>query len=281
MALDYDRLMAMPQLEVTHEVAARDVMLYALGVGARELDFVYEENLQVLPTMAAVIAYPGFFAKRPEYGLTWQKLLHGEQSITIHRPIPSEGVFQASTRIEEIYDKGADKGALMLVTRTIYEVGNDEPVATVRATNFLRADGGFGDRGQGVPLAAHAVPIHRPPDETVRLETHEDQALIYRLSGDYNPLHIDPKVAQAGGFEQPILHGLCTYGVVGRALLQALCGNDPARFHRMDVRFSSPVYPGEAIITEIWREEPGRSAFRARVERRDQLVITNGYLEYT
>lgn len=281
MPLDYEKLISMAPLDKVHEVTERDVILYALGVGARELKFVYEDGIEVLPTMAAVIGYPGFFAKDPQYGLTWQKLLHGEQSIEIHRPIPAKGTFKAATTIDEIYDKGADKGAIMLASRVIYEEGNPDPVATVRSTSFLRADGGFGDRGQGDPPKPHPIPSDTPPDDIVRLKTSEDQAMIYRLSGDYNPLHIDPEVAKAGGFDQPILHGLCTYGVVGRALVQSLCSGDPKRVRRMDVRFSSPVFPGETIVTEIWREGQGKAAFRAKVEERGLVVINNGLLEYS
>jgi acyl dehydratase len=278
--LDYHRLMAMPTLDVRHEISERDTILYALGIGARELGYVYEDGLEAFPTIAAVVTYPGFFAKDPKYGLTWQKVLHAEQSVEIHRPFPSSGAFHASTKIDEIFDKGADKGAIMEVSRVIYEDGSPEPVATVRSRSFLRGDGGFGNMGQGRPPAPHAIPDDRAPDISVRLPTHEDQALIYRLSGDYNPLHIDPEVARSAGFDRPILHGLCTYGVVGRALVQSVCEGRAARLKRMDVRFSSPVYPGEAVTTEVWHEGEGRAAFRARIESRDVTVINNGLLEY-
>lgn len=280
MPLDYARLMSLPPIVTRQEISERDTILYALGVGATDLRHVYEEGLEALPTMAVVIAYPGFFAKEPRYGLTWQKILHGEQSIEIHRPIPPRGVFTGTTRIEEIYDKGADKGAIMLASRTIHEEGNPAPVATVRSTSFLRGDGGFGGGGAGTPPAPHPVPADRAADITAILSTREDQAILYRLSGDYNPLHIDPAVARSVGFDRPILHGLCTYGVVGRALLDGLCGGDGARVRRMDARFSSPVYPGETIRTEIWREGEGRAAFRASVEERGVVVINNGRLEY-
>lgn len=281
MPLDYKMLMGLQPLRREHAVTERDVILYALGVGARELRYVYEDGIEVLPTMATVIGYPGFFAKEPKYRLTWQKLLHGEQSIEIHRPIPPRATFRASTVIDEIYDKGADKGAIMVVSRIIFEQGNPAPVATVRASSFLRADGGFGDFGQGDPPQPHPVPVDRRPDETVALETLTDQAIIYRLSGDFNPLHIDPEVARLAGFDRPILHGLCTYGVVGRALIETVCNGDSARLKRMDVRFSNPVFPGETIVTEIWREGANRAAFRAKVAERDLVVINNGLLVYS
>jgi len=279
MPLDYDYLMSLPPIVTRHELTKRDTILYALGVGANDLRHVYEDGLEALPTLAVVIAYPGFFAKEPQYGISWQKLLHGEQSIILHRPLPSEGVFVGTTRIEEIYDKGADKGAIMLATREIRIEGDPEPIATARATSFLRGDGGFGQGGAGTPPAPHPVP-DREPDLVLSSPTREDQAMLYRLSGDYNPLHIDPAVARAAGFERPILHGLCTYGIVGRALLDALCADEGARVRRMDVRFSSPVYPGETIETRIWREGDGRAAFRARVAERDIIVINNGRLDY-
>lgn len=279
MPLDYDHIMALPPLETEHVVTERDTILYALGVGATNLRHIYEDGLQALPTMAVILAYPGFFAKRPEYGITWEKLLHGEQSIELHRPLPATGRFIGRTTIDEIYDKGADKGAIMLARRTITDADSGALIATSRAASFLRADGGFGNRGDGVPPKPHPLP-DRDPDLTLALPTRPDQAMLYRLSGDYNPLHIDPAVASTAGFDRPILHGLCTYGVVGRALLQGLCCNDATRFRRMDARFSSPVFPGETIRTEIWREGEGRAAFRAFAEERGQLVMTNGYLEY-
>ena len=280
MPLDYSYLMSLPPIETRHQFTERDTILYALGLGATGLRHVYEADLQALPTMAVVLAYPGFFAKDPRYGLTWQKVLHGEQSIEIHRPLPTNGNFVGTTRIDEIYDKGADKGAIMLTSRVIRLEGENDPLTTVRATIFLRGDGGFGGGGQGAPPAPHPVPSDRAPDIVSSLPTREDQALIYRLSGDYNPLHIDPKVARDVGFDRPILHGLCTYGVVGRALVDALCNGDGERLRRMDVRFSSPVYPGETIRTEIWRESEGRAAFRAIVEERGVVVINNGRLEH-
>ena len=280
MPLDYDYLMALPPIVTRHEVTERDTILYALGVGATDLHYVYEDGLEALPTMTVVVGYPGFFLKEPRYGVAWQKLLHGEQSIVLHRPLPTQGVFIGTTRIEEIYDKGADKGAILIATRDIHVEGDPDPIATSRATSFLRGDGGFGGGGAGAPPAPHPVPADRDPDVVLTSPTRDDQAVLYRLSGDYNPLHIDPAVARSAGFDRPILHGLCTYGVVGRALLEALCYGDASRIRRMDVRFSSPVYPGETIQTEIWRESGGRAAFRARVVERDIIVINNGRLDY-
>ncbi len=282
MPLDPARLLAMEPIVTRHMLTKRDTILYALGVGASELDFVFEERLKALPTMAVVLGYPGFIWRDPAMGVNWQKILHGEQSTILHAPLPVEGEIIGTTRIEALFDKGADKGAIALVTREIHD-GAGTHLATVRGTTFLRGDGGFGGSGEGAPKP-HPVP-ERAPDRVVTLPTSADQALIYRLSGDLNPLHIDPAVATGAGFAAPILHGLATYGIVGRALLAGACNNDPARLTRMDARFSSPVYPGETIETAIWDQGTAKDckqlAFRARVVERDLIVLTNGYAETT
>ncbi len=276
MAIDPDKLLSMAPIVTRQTLTARDTILYALGVGASDLDFLFEERLKALPTMAVTLGYPGFIWRDPALGANWQKVLHGEQSTILHAPLPVEGEIVGSTVIEALYDKGADKGTLAMVTREIHD-GAGTHLATSRSMTFLRGDGGFGGSAEGAPVP-HAIP-DRAPDDVVTLSTAANLAQIYRLSGDLNPLHIDPDVAKAGGFDVPILHGLATYGVIGRALLAARCGNDPARLKRLDGRFSSPVYPGETIETSIWDEEGGKLAFRARVVERDKIVFTNGYAE--
>jgi acyl dehydratase len=285
MPLDYQKMMAFPPIETPHNLTFRDTILYALGVGVgaedptdpEELKYVYEEGLKTLPTMAVVMAYPGFWGKDPKYGLTWQKILHGEQSIEIHKPLPIQGKLHGVTTFDEIYDKGADKGAVLYSSRRIYTESGDH-VATTRQSSFLRGDGGFGGKSDGAPKP-HPLP-DRKADLVAHTTTRPGQALLYRLSGDYNPIHADPRAAKQGGFERPILHGLATYGVVGRALVKAVCGDVPETLKRMDVRFSSPVYPGESFEIEIWRESAGRAAFRVRVPKRDVVVLQNGYLEF-
>jgi len=223
----------------------RDTMLYALGVGAAygaptdpdTLRFVYEDGLEALPTMAVVLAYPGFWAKEPQYGLDWKRVLASEQSIMLHKPVPCAGDLTGITTIDAIYDKGADRGAILYSTRKITDTANGELIASVSSSTFLRGDGGFGGGSDGAP-APHMVPQDRAPDEVIELPIMPEQALIYRLSGDYNPLHADPAIAKAAGFPKPILHGLCTYGVAGRAVLRALCGGAPGRLKRYGVRFS-------------------------------------------
>lgn len=286
MPLNYDFMMSLPPRETRARYEARDVMLYALGLGVgaddalspAALRYVYEGQLQVLPTMAVVIGTPGFWLKDPQYGIDWKRLLHGEQMLELHRALPVAADIVSRLTIDEIYDKGAAKGAIMYTTRVISDAGSGEKFATLRASSFLRGDGGCGGKTEGAPKP-HAVP-DRAPDLSIDIATRQDQALIYRLSGDYNPLHVDPEIARGGGFERPILHGLCSYGVVGRALLQGLCGGEVARFQRFNVRFSSPVYPGETIRTQVWREDGTRCAVRARVVERDLVVIDNGLFEF-
>lgn len=277
MAFDPHRLLALPPIETRHELTRRDTMLYGLGLGAEDLDFVFEERLQALPTMAVVLANPGFLWRDPDLGVDWKRVLHGEQQLELFASLPTEGVLRGETTFEAVYDKGAEKGALVYSARRIFDESGTH-LATDTKSSFLRGDGGCGGTPGPAPKP-HALPEGRAPDAVVDLKTAPNQALIYRLSGDYNPLHIDPEVARAAGFERPILHGLCTYGVVGRALLSAFADNQPARLKKMNARFSAPVYPGETIRTEIWRETNSAFAFRARVVERDVVVVNNGYGE--
>lgn len=277
MPFDPNRLLRAPPIETRHDLKKRDTILYALGVGAGELQFVYEDGLKALPTMAVVLGYPGFIWRDPQYGVDWKKILHGETTLQIHKPLPVEGEILGVSTFGPIFDKGADKGAICYVTRKIYDaVGT--LLATANAASFLRGDGGFGGSAEGQPKPP-TLP-ERQPDLTHTLTTAPNQAQIYRLSGDLNPLHIDPDVAKAAGFKQPILHGLCTYGVAGRSILAALCDNEPARLKRLDVRFSSPVFPGETIRTDIWRDGEGRALYRATAVERDIVVLNNGLAEY-
>jgi len=284
MAIDYHKLKNWPFKPIEQAYDAKDSILYALGLGfgadptdRRQLDFVYEEGLKALPTMAVVLAYPGFWLKDPATGVDWKKVLHGEQGLKIHSPLPATGTVTGITRIDALIDKGAGKGALLYSTREIRDKASGSLLAEVSGCGFLRGDGGFGGPATPTPKP-HAIP-ERAPDSATEIRTLPQAALIYRLSGDFNPLHADPEVARAGGFERPILHGLCTYGVAGHALLKLICDYDPARLARMDVRFTAPVYPGETIRTEVWREGDGRFAFRSVVTERNIVVLNNGYAE--
>lgn len=283
MAIDYQRLKNRQFPEIVHSYSARDTMLYALGVGVghdpldeRALDFVYEARLKALPTLAGVLAYPGFWLKEPDTGVDWTKVLHADQDIVIHRPLPAEGTVKATTKVDEIIDKGPGKGAFIYSSRTVTDAATGEPLATLTQNTMARGHGGFGGSSAATP-ESQAIP-ERAADLSCVLPTLPQAALIYRLSGDYNPLHADPAVARQGGFERPILHGMCTFGVAGHALLRSCCDYDVTRFRRIKARFSAPVYPGETIRTDIWRLAQG-VAFQCRVVERDLVVIDNGFAD--
>jgi acyl dehydratase len=280
MPLDPQKLLQWQFPEIEHTYTEKDTILYALGLGCGadpevrdDLRFVYENGLLALPTMAVVLAYPGNWLASEESTIDYSKVLHGEQSLTLHRPIPSAGTVIGRTRILDLLDKGKDKGAVLYSERTILEKETRAPIATMTSTTMLRGDGGFGGKSGPQP-APHVLP-ESAPTLAVDLATYANSALIYRLSGDWNPLHADPKAAAAAGFKHPILHGLCTFGVAGRALIKACCGGDPARLRSLHVRFSAPVFPGETIRTEMWPDGQ-RVSFSARVVERDVVVLNNG-----
>lgn len=284
MGIIYEKIMAMRVAPVEQAYEPRDCMLYALGVGfghdptnEDELAFVYEKNLKVLPTMATVLGYGGSWAR--EAGIDQVKVVNGEQGFTLHRPLQTGGTLIGQTRILEVIDKGAGKGALIFSERQVTDKATGELVATISQTAFCRGDGGFGGppRPTPTPTPTHPIPT-RAPDFTCDLRTRPEAALIYRLSGDYNPLHAEPAFAKAAGFERPILHGLGTFGVSGHALLKTLCGYDPNRLISFGCRFSAPVFPGETIRTQMWRDGAVVS-FSARVVERDVVAITNGRAE--
>ncbi len=233
---------------------SKDCLLYALGVGAGtdELAFTTENTMdtpqRVLPTMAVVLG-AGFFGAFSKIGdFNPAMLVHGEQAIELFGEIPVAGTVSTVGEITGIYDKG--KGAVVVVEATSTDTSTGQPLFTNTMSAFIRGEGGWGgDRG---PSGPRNVPPERAPDHVVTYQTREDQALLYRLSGDRNPLHSDPAFAALGGFDRPILHGLCTYGFTGRALLHTVCDSDPARFRSMEGRFSAPVLPGEALTVSMW-----------------------------
>jgi acyl dehydratase len=283
MALDVDKLLNWPFPELRHEYTARDTMLYALGLGLgadpldeEQLRFVYEKDLRALPTMAVVLAYPGFWLHDPATGVNWKKILHGEQGIVWHAPIPAAATVIGRTRVTDLVDKGAEKGSLLFSDRVVSDANTGQPLATLTSTTVMRGDGGFGG-GPKQARAPHRIP-ERAPDAVCDLSTAPNAALIYRLSGDYNPLHADPDVARTAGFPRPILHGLCSLGVAGHALLKTVAGYDPARFKSMRLRFTAPVFPGETIRTEMWIDGSSVS-FRARLREREVIVLDNGFAE--
>ena len=265
---------------------SRDVMIYALGVGAGidELAFTTENTadtpLQVLPTAAVVLGVGGFGAMGKIGSFNPAMLVHGEQSIEVFGPIPAEGRVSTVGEVTGIYDKG--KGAVVVLASTSTDVATGQPLFTNTMSAFIRGEGGFGgDRG---PSGPKNVAPEAAPDHTVTYQTGPDQALLYRLSGDRNPLHSDPSFAAMGGFDRPILHGLCTYGFTGRALLHALCGSDPTRLRGMDARFSSPVFPGESLTVKMWTVGDGEAVFQTTASgygEADRVVIDAGLLRFT
>ncbi len=283
MPLDPEKLLALKIPDVEHTYGPRDCILYALGVGLGQdpcdedqLAFVYEKNLKVLPTFAVTQAYTAYFLRRPELGVTWSHVVHAEQGLVLHRPVKPEGTVIGRTRILDVIDKGADRGALVYTERAIVDKASGVLLATISHNVFCRADGGFGGPKRVQP-PPHVLP-ERAPDMVVDLPTRPEAALIYRLSGDVNALHVDPAFARAAGYPRPILHGLATFGIAGHALLKAVCGYDPARLTGMAGRFSAPVFPGETIRAEIWRDGSAVS-FRARVVERDVVAIDHGRAE--
>lgn len=268
----------------------KDVMLYALGVGLGrdpmnedELAFVYEKNLKVIPTAATVLAAAG---GRPPRGadqveqkaghrpsvINYLMVVHGEQKVELHKPLPTSGTFTAQGRTVGAFDKGKDKGAV-IINETVWTDEAGEKVATLTGSTFARGDGGFGGPAEGQP-EPHEVPS-RKADLSVDIATREDQALLYRLNGDRNPLHSDPDSARRSGFPRPILHGLCTYGITCRAVLQAITGYDPDQILSHQARFSAPVFPGDTITVDLWKDGSVIS-FEARVKERNATVIKNG-----
>lgn len=281
--IDRDALLKWEIPEVRHTYTERDTMLYALGLGLGgdplnpdELRFTYEEGLQALPSMAVVLGYPGLWISDPRTGVNWKALLHGEQGFRNFKPLPVAGTVIGRTRVTEVIDKGPGKGAMVYTEREVVDAETGERLSLLTSTSVLRADGGFGGPSGPVPPVA-TIP-ERAPDHVVDAPTLPQAALIYRLSGDYNPLHADPRIATVAGFQKPILQGLCTFGMAGHAVLKAVCGSDPTRLQAMRCRFSASVFPGETLRTEIWKEG-SEVAFRVSVPSRQAVVLNNGRAE--
>ncbi len=269
--------------ETRQSYSSKDSILYALGIGfgsdplsQDELRFTYEEDLRAVPSMVNILAHPGMWVKRPELRLGWQKLLHAEQRFDILHPLPPEGEVSAKYRVTGVVDGGAAKGAWLYLRKTLTDA-EGRPAARVSSTYMLRGDGGCGMFGAPEPPLA-PLPA-RAPDHVLSHATLPQQALLYRLSGDLNPLHASPELARQAGFDRPILHGLCTMGIACRALISVLCPGAPERLRHMSLRFSSPVYPGETIQTEIFDLGGGEIRFRSRVTEREVIVLDRGRVE--
>ena len=281
MPIKYDEMMALKNVGQQYAYSDRDVMLYACGIGLgadpmddSELAFVNEaaatpRPLKVVPTFASVAAWgagPG------EMDLDRLMMVDGERDITFHRPLASSARITADSDVLGIFDKGKDKGAVIR-HRTVLKDAGGEKLATLVVSRFARGDGGFGGPSDGQP-EPHKVPT-RAPDKVIEIATRPDQALVYRLCGDRNPLHSDPETARRAGFPRPILHGMCTYGITCRGVLQTYADYDPSAFRQHVARFSSPVYPGETVTMEMWKDGNVVS-FEAKVKSRGVTVIKNG-----
>jgi acyl dehydratase len=281
MPINYDELMSLKNLGQRYSYGDREVMLYAYGIGMgadpmdeKELAFVNEaaaipRSLKVVPTFASVAAWG---ASPGEMNLNRVMVVDGERDITFHRSLPVAEKLLVDSRVLAVFDKGKDKGAVIR-HQAVLKNEKGEELATLVASRFARGDGGFGGPSEGQP-EPHKVPS-RAPDRSIDISTRPDQALIYRLCGDRNPLHSDPEFARRAGFSQPILHGMCTFGITCRGILQTYADYDPAAFKQHSARFSSPVYPGETVTLDLWKDGAVIS-FEARVKAREAVVIRSG-----
>ena len=279
MALDYDTLMSKVETDLPFSYTDADSMLYALSVGMatdpldqRELPYVYEQGaaLKTVPTLATVLV-PEMFP----VGLGWDysQILHSEQRLRLFRPLPPAADLLINKRVVDAFDRGPKLGALVLLEAEGRLAGDDTVIFNMGCSIVARGDGGFGGpRGKGIP--PHRAP-RREPDLSCDITTRLDQALLYRLTGDRNPLHADPATAQAVGFERPILHGLCTFGVACKAVLQTICDYDYTLIEEFDARFSAPVLPGDTITTDMW-QDGNVVSFSCSVKERDAVVLRNG-----
>lgn len=277
MAIDHGALMGLSFAQRDFQWSERDTLLYNLSVGMgrdmpADLPFVFERGgLQAVPTLATVVAWEDTWQERTGMDIT--QIVHGEQRLTVHRPLPAAGAVRSAFRIAACYDKGPGRGAVLLAETVLREPGVEAPLATLLSTVFARGDGGFGGPAGRGP-EPHAVPA-RPCDRTVEVAVRPEQAMYYRLCGDFNPLHVDPAFAAAAGFERPILHGLCTWGMAAAAVVREACGRDASRLAHFEARFTAPVYPGETLAFDLWFDGTTVS-LRARVVERGVTVLDHG-----
>lgn len=278
MSIDYDSLMSTAVKGDPCSYSSKDTILYALGVGfgadpldGQELPYVYENpSLKTVPTLASMLLPSDFLQ---DCGWDYKQVLHGEQRLDLYRPMPPSAELLADRRVVAVYDRGAKRGARIMVESEVRLARDDTVLFSLGNTLIARGDGGFGGPGGPGPLP-HKLP-KRDPDLSCRLPTRPDQALLFRLSGDPNPLHADPQVARAAGFDAPLLHGRCTAGVACRAILKTICDFDYTLIRGFDVKFSAPVFPGDVLTTDMWQDRNVVS-FRCHVEERNSVVINNG-----
>jgi len=279
MALNYDELMATSIDDLQLSYGDTETMLYAQSIGfgrdplsAKELPYIYEQGkpLRTVPSMASVLV-PDMFP--PDLGWDFTQVLHAEQRLQLHRPLPASADLLVNKRIVDIFDRGPRRGAMILFEADGRLAMDDTAIFSLGMTVIARGDGGFGGVSGSGP-APHRAP-RRDPDLSCQSATRADQALLFRLNGDRNPLHADPQTANSAGFPVPILHGLCTYGVACRAILQTICDYDYTLIHGFDARFSAPVMPGDTIRTDMW-QDGNIVSFRCTAMERDAIVLRNG-----
>lgn len=277
--MNLDRLKNHVFAPVEHELSWRDTIIYALGLGygfdpndRAQLQFIYEDGLKALPSMACVLGYPGFWMRSPELEIDWVRLLHGEHFYEIHHPLPVEGRLIAQHRITGVDDKGEGRGAVVNFEKALYDE-RGTLLARVEQSNFCRGDGGCGSFGQ--PTKERPPLPDAPADATYELPTSRQIALVYRLSGDYNPVHADPEVAKEAGFHEPWIAGMCSMGLATRAVVEKFCGDDPARVKSMFVRFRNVCFPGETMRYEFYRTDTG-VRFRTVCKEREVVILDRG-----
>jgi acyl dehydratase len=285
MPINYEKIMAYDPGETRVRYGARECIIYALGIGIGmdptdrgQLKFVYERGIEAFPTMAGVLGWVGrSLSTNKEFGVDERMVVAAEQRITLHRPLRAEDGLVARTRVKEVIDKGQGGGAIIQAERKLTDESG-APVATIETSTFARGHGGFGGKVTESP-PVHKVP-EGEPERSCDLATPPNLAILYRLNGDENPLHVDPERAKLAGFPRPILHGLGTYGIAAHAILRTVADYDPQRFLGMEARFVKPVFPGDTIRTEMWisKENSGdlSVSFRCRVPERNEIVLNNG-----
>ena len=280
MPINYEEIMSLKSENIEISYTDKDSILYGLGVGLgndpmdmNELKYVYENGQIALPSMATNFQYHSPLLLT--VNLNFIMVVHGEQKLAITNPIPVSGEFLADMKVIGCYDKGTSKGAIIDVETTVKLKNDNTEICKLISTTFARGDGGFG--GPESP-SQNPIQLEGNPDIVHEIKTKPDQALIFRLSGDFNPLHSDPNFAKAAGFPKPILHGLCTYGVACRSIVNSACENDVKKLKSFNCRFSSPVFPGETIVTEMWKSG-NIINFQSKVKERDLIVLKNGESE--
>jgi len=283
MAIDYEKLLNFEIPDVRQTRTQKDTMLYALSLGLgmnavdeNELKFVYEKNLQALPTMAVVLCAPHGWLRQSGTGVGG-KIVHGGQKIVMHQALPVEGKFLGKSRVTGVIDKGLGKGALVITERRVYDDTSGDLICALESTSFCRGDGGFNGPAGPSPVP-HPMP-QRAADSICTTQISPQAALIYRLNGDRNPLHADPEVARNAGFQRPILHGLCTFGHAGLSILRNCCAYAVGRLKSMEARFSRSILPGESLTMEIWRDENVISFRASVIGEEKRVVLDNGRAE--